>query len=187
MRRVFQIVVGLAFLASAVWFIRHPQWDSTVAGLASLGVLVGALIEQKIHRGKETDRRLFQQFKAVLPSKGSIDFIDKFNMAGFSFDVSRLDDLYNFLHDWDDAEHEFLDRKLEEKRKRLLKLVAEYSHLIGLNTWQTNRGFQTVPPEWETEQPTRFYETVEKLHAKAGEIVETHQQLVRLGRRKLEG
>jgi hypothetical protein len=187
MRRVFQIITAGAFLASLVWFIRHPQYDSGVAGLTTLAVLIGLFVEEKVHHGKEADRKLFQQLKDVLPSNGSIDFIDKQNMADFSFDVDRLDDLYNFLHRWDDAEHEFLDKKLEEKRKRLLKLIAEYSHLIGMNTWRTELGLQTVPPEWETEQPTRFYETVEKLHAKAGEIVETHQQLIRLGRRRLEG
>jgi hypothetical protein len=108
-------------------------------------------------------------------------------MAGFSFEVDRLDDLYGFLHGWDDAEHEFLDKKLEEKRKRLLKLIAEYSHLIGMNTWRTDLGLQTVPPEWEGEQPDRFREVVTNLHDKAGEIVSAHQDLVRAARKKLEG
>ena len=138
-------------------------------------------------RGRESDRKLFESFREVLPSNGSIDFIDKFNMSGFSFDIDRLDDLFKFLHEWNDAEHEFLDKSLEEKRSRLLNLIAEYSHLISYNTFPTDRGFQSVPSDWETEQPERFYETVEKLHAKAGEIVETHQELIRLGRRKLEG
>ena len=108
-------------------------------------------------------------------------------MAGFSFDIGRLDDLYNFLNTWNDAEHEFLDKKLEEKRRRLLKLIAEYTHLIGYNTFPTDRGFQTVPPEWEDEQPDRFHETVKQLHDKAGEVVEAHQQLIRAARKRLEG
>jgi hypothetical protein len=187
MRRVFQIITAGAFIASFIWFIRHPQYDSGVAGLTTLGVLIGLFVEQRVHQGKEADRKLFQQFKQVLPSNGSIDFIDKQNMAGFSFHVGRLDDLYKFLHTWNDAEHEFLDKKLEEKRQRLLKLIAEYSHLIGMNTWQTHLGLQTVPPEWEDEQPERFLEVVTSLHDKAREIVVAHQDLVRAARRKLEG
>lgn len=186
MRRVFQIITAGAFIASFIWFIRHPQYDSGVASLTTLGVLIGLFVEQKVHHGKEADRKLFQQFKQVLPSNGNIDFIDKQNMAGFSFDLDRLDHLYDFLHRWNDAEHEFLDKKLEEKRKRLLKLIAEYSHLIGMNTWRTDLGFQAVPSEWEDEQPDRFREVVTNLHDKAGEIVAAHQDLVRTARKKLE-
>jgi hypothetical protein len=44
-----------------------------------------------------------------------------------------------------------------------------------------------VPPDWETEQPDRFHETVTNLHDKADEVVEAHQRFIRAARKKLEG
>ena len=143
-------------------------------------------LEEEIERRKiKKDRELFQEFLEVLPSSGSIDFIDTKNMAGFSFDPESLDDLREFYYNWDDAEHEFMDDELEEKRERLYDLVADYTSLISGNTFRTDSGRQTVPPEWEHQQPDRFAKVVSELHEKAEAVVEAHQDLVRTGRKKL--
>lgn len=143
-------------------------------------------LEEEIRRRKiEKDRELFKEFLEVLPSSGSIDFIDQKNMAGFSFDSEKLDDLRDFYYDWDDAEHEFMDDELEAKRERLHELVADYTSLIAGKTFPTDSGHQTVPPEWEYEQPERFAKVVNELHEKADAVVEAHQDLVRTGREKL--
>jgi len=135
---------------------------------------------------READQRLFQCFLQVLPSSGSIRFINEANMAGFSFPLERLDQLHEFLYEWSDAEHEFIDSDLESKRKELLSLVDKYTNSIGLNTYPTHRsGFNTVPPEWEEDHPERFWHIVDELHGLAGKIVKTHQELVRLGRMRL--
>jgi hypothetical protein len=106
-------------------------------------------------------------------------------MAGFSFEMEELDDLYTFYEEWSDAEHEFFNEKIERKRKRLHELIGEYTSLIGSNTFPTDGGRQTVPPEWEYEQPERFGEVVRRLHGKAESIVDLHQDLIRTARRKL--
>jgi hypothetical protein len=171
---------------SLVWFARHPLWESVTSSLATLAAFVGLLVEQKIHNDKISNRKLFEQFKEVLPSNGSVAFIDNLNMAAGSFHPTNLDDLDNFAAGWNDAEHAFLDRKLEKKRKHLLELIKEYRLLVGGNTFRTRDGEQTVPPEWEDEQPDRFNQVVKMLHDKAGEVVDAHQQLIRLARKKLE-
>jgi hypothetical protein len=185
-RRIAQLIAAVAFLVSLAWIYRHPAWESVTAGLSALVAFVGLLIEQNIYNNKKSDRRLFEQFKRVLPSDGSVAFIDTLSMAAGSFHPANLDDLDNFADTWNDAEHEFLDRKLERKRKHLLKLIKEYRLLVGGNTFRTRDGEATVPPEWESEQPDRFNQAVNILHDKAGEVVEAHQQLIRLARKKLE-
>jgi hypothetical protein len=65
MRRILQIIASLAFIASAVWFIRHPHYDSAISSLTSLGALIGLLIEQRIHGDKETDRQPLEKFKRL--------------------------------------------------------------------------------------------------------------------------
>lgn len=134
----------------------------------------------------ETDRGLFEEFKATLPSKGSISFIDEQNMAGFSWPRENLKQLERFYHEWDDAEHEFLSNELESLRSKLHQLVGDYLGQIAVNTFPANNSDrQTVPPEWELENSKRFFEVVNSLHETAGEIVKTHQDLIRVGRKKL--
>ncbi|MBN3890509.1 MAG: CHAT domain-containing protein [Nostoc sp. JL31] len=136
--------------------------------------------------GKELDQELFQRFLEELPSNGSIRFIKEANMAGFSFQVNRLDQLHNFSFKWADAEHEFIDPVLESKRKELFNLIEQYTIYVAYNTYPTHRvGFNTVPPEWEKEQPEQFWRVVDELHELAGKVVEAHQELVRLGRTQL--
>jgi hypothetical protein len=135
---------------------------------------------------KKIDKALLKQFLEVLPSNGSIRFIDENNMAGFSFELKALDDLDKFRYEWNDAEHEFLDTKLEVLKKELHELVCQYLKIIAIETFPTSsRGYNTVPPEWKIEQPDRFFEVVNKLHSLAGEIVSKHQELIRIGRKIL--
>ncbi len=132
------------------------------------------------------DHRLFRLLLEELPSGGSIHFIKGRNMAGFSFPSSRLEQLDSFWHEWTDADHEFLDQELEAQRRKLFELVDKYMTAIVTNTFSANSpGFQTVPPEWEIEQPDRFQKVVEELHDLAGKVFEAHQDLVRLGKAKL--
>jgi len=142
--------------------------------------------EKKIPDNREVDLRLFNEFKKVLPSNGSIHFIDEQNMAGFSWPREKLQDLDVFYHEWNDAEHEFLDNDLESIRAKLHELIGDYLGQIETNTFPANNpDWQTVPPEWELENQKRFFEVVNKLHETAGLIVETHQELIRKARKKL--
>jgi hypothetical protein len=135
---------------------------------------------------KPLDVELFKEFKKVIPSKGSISFIDDQNMAGFSWPRDKLRQLDEFYYEWNDAEHEFLDNELEELRAKLHELIGDYLGQIATNTFPANDPKrQTVPPEWELENPKRFFEVVDKLHDTASSIVKTHQDLMRKGREKL--
>jgi len=155
-------------------------------------IVLLALQNRKLHRelestGRKADAELFGKLRELLPSNaGAISFIDQFNMAGFPFDSDRLIPLYHFRYDWNNVEHEFLDPELEAKRAKLLSLVKEYLTEIGFSTFPTDSGRQTVPPEWEEEQPERFDRVVASLHDKAGKIVEAHQDLFRAARSALE-
>jgi len=136
------------------------------------------------------DKAMFQKFLEILPSSGSMAFIDVNNFAGFSFDWRELDPLRRFDHEWNDAEHEFLNPRMEAKGKKLLILVNRYLQNLATNTWllkdQPGGKFASVPQEWEDEQPERFLKVVNSLHEQAGKIVSVHRKLVRLGRQHLK-
>jgi hypothetical protein len=133
-----------------------------------------------------TDRQLLKEFMQSLPSDGSINFIDNQNMAGFSWPRDRLNELYTFYNEWGDAEHEFLDNEIEQIRSKLYNLIGGYLGQIATNTFPANDpAYQTVPPEWEERNPKKFFEVVNKLHETAGAIVNAHQDLIRISRKKL--
>lgn len=141
---------------------------------------------EHVERPTDADKDLFEAFKSTLPSKGSISFIDEQNMAGFSWPRKNLEQLEKFYHEWDDAEHEFLSNELESLRLKLHQLIGDYLGQIAVNTFPTNNpDRQTVPSEWELENPKRFFDVVNSLHETAGEIVKTHQDLIRTGRKRL--
>lgn len=137
---------------------------------------------------KAFDKDLFRQFLAVLPSAGSIEFIRVNNFAGFSFDRRRLEQIEDFVHTWDNVEHEFLDPDLESKRKELLAEAGRFLGQIAVNTFpmpkDVNRS--SVPEDWETDQPERFTKVVETIHGLAAKTVSIHTDLVRLGRERLK-
>lgn len=138
---------------------------------------------------KEHDQKLFDQLTALLRSDGVIGFLDRTNMAGFAFREHALDPLREFYYKWNAPEREFIAKELDEIRSELWAKVDAYYGIISAETWPLthNPDLHTVPPEWEFEQPERFWRVVNGLHKLAGEIVALHADLVRTGRALLIG
>jgi len=87
---------------------------------------------------------------------------------------------------WNKPEREFITPELETLRKNLWEKVDAYYATISEETFPThNPNRHTVPPEWEIEQPERFWSAVNSLHSLAGEIVSLHGDMVRKGREYL--
>lgn len=134
------------------------------------------------------DRKLFDQVLALLTSDGVIGFIDKNNMAGFSFEANKLDPLWEFYESWDAPERHFLNQKIDSARKALRAKIGEYHEVVVTNVSYTNMpGRVSVPADWEITNPTRFFQVVKELHDLAGEIVQLHADFVRVGKAELIG
>jgi len=70
---------------------------------------------------------------------------------------------------------------------QLHELIGNYLDLIKTYTFPANNlEFQTVPPEWEEQNPKHLFELVSKLHELAGKVVKTHQKLIRKASLKFE-
>lgn len=134
----------------------------------------------------ETDKYVYLLLTKLLPWKGSIDFIRENSFAGHSFDLDQLDDLYAFSRQCDNPAFEFIEPVLEGLRLDLLQHVAEFQHTIGFETFPTHApGRNSVPLEWEQEQPERFEKVVKTLHTEADRICKIYDNLVRTATRKL--
>ena len=132
------------------------------------------------------DTGMFAALMGLLPPDGVIAFIDQTNMAGASFPRSRLDPLTAFLRDWNKRERVFRDAEIEAAKRRLWEKVQEYLHAIASETVRDADRF-SVPEEWETQQPERFWRVAKKLNRLAEEIVELHRTLARIAGQKLGG
>lgn len=134
----------------------------------------------------ETDKQVYQQLVTILPWDKSIGFIRTNNFAGFSFELSRLDDLHEFEHRCNNPAFEFIDPDLEGNRAKLLSLINTFTSTIALETFPTHTvGWNSVPEEWEEEQSERFNRVVTTLHDTANQIVDTYSSLVKTATRKL--
>ena len=138
---------------------------------------------------KVLDYELLNKIKTeLIPPTGSIAFLRENNFAGFAFRIDNLDDIYKFAHEFENPDFEFIDTDLNNILNNLKLHTKNFISLIGLNTWSIsnhNINANTVPPEWETEQPERFWETVNKIHKEADGICSEYDQLIKTGRRKL--
>lgn len=133
------------------------------------------------------DKELFTRLLRTLPANGSIHFLRENNFAGFSFSWQRLSQLNDFVHEWDNVDHEFLDADLEAQRQALLDAANRFLAYLGSNTWPLASGDRSsVPQEWEDSEPQRFRETVGRIHELAEGVVSCHTDLVRNGRSKLK-
>ena len=186
-RKIIQLITFIALLIGILWFIYKPDFEPALTCLLTAATLIGLIVEEKYFTTREVDKKLFEELKKTLPSDGSIAFIDQHNMAGWPFQWSQLKDIENFVNNWGDAEHEFLTKKIEVKRKALYEKCKEYLMLLAKESFPTNNpGLSSIPAEWEIEQPERFVKVVKQLHTMAGEIVELHQDLFRTARKILK-
>jgi len=166
-------------------------WDEIWQDLATDDAVFFAHYPQfrvKVDEGRAHDRVLYEQLTTLLRSDGIIGFLDKNNMAGFSFLNADFGPLLEFLDKWKAPEREFISPKLDTIRKALLEKAEAYVMLLSTETFPTHSlGRNTVPPEWEHEQSVRFWRVVKEFHTLAGEIVALHADLVRTGKAELIG
>lgn len=136
---------------------------------------------------RKLDQHLYRRILAILPWNGSIRFLSQNNFAGYSFQLSNLDDTDKFYFICcDNPEWEFIDPTLEALRATLCEKIRKFNSLIATNTFPTQQHDRnTVPPEWEIEEPERFDQVVDEIHASAQNCVDSYKSLIREGRRLL--
>jgi hypothetical protein len=135
---------------------------------------------------RRVDRMLLERVLRVLPWEGSMRFIHINNFAGFSFDLRMLRDLNEFDARCEDPAWEFVDPTLEAMRAALSESIGRLLHLIAFETFPTQHEYRnSVPQEWEIEQPERFHQVVGDIHSAAKRSVDAYKALVREGRHRL--
>jgi hypothetical protein len=70
-------------------------------------------------------------------------------------------------------------------RRKLHKECDTLLDMLSMNTWRTEKGFQSVPDEWAWENPKRLKETLDMFKTARKAVCSTYDDLVRLARKKL--
>lgn len=136
---------------------------------------------------KNADKKIFNEIRNnILSANKGIYWIRNQNFRGFSFDPKNMRDFDEFEEFCKNPNNTFLSEDLEQQKNKLNIKISKFTELIGLNTWSTDNGLQTVPPEWEIEQPERFMETVSEIHSVIFEIVDLYDEFIRMGKKILK-
>lgn len=169
--QLWWLAVGIVLILLFIWIMKNLKKDS-------------------FHYDEETlnlDRLIFEKIRTdLLPQTGAIGFLRNNNFAGFSFNNDQINDLDKFEDECRKSDFEFLNPNLEKIRIELLSSIDHFTTEIAGQTFPTNNGRQTIPPEWENEQPERFWNVVDDLHDTKFEICKRYDELIKLGRRVLK-
>ena len=155
--------------------------------LASILTSLSKYFRNFIKKKSEFDSNLFEKFLDELPSNSpSIRFLAEHDI-GTAYKKDELKDLYDFLYTWDNAEHEFKNRKLENLRKEFITKSYAFLGELAMNVWpvKNNPDFYSMHLSGRQYNKERM-ERRDELNEKAIELYNIHQNIVRMGNKKLK-
>ncbi|WP_273047526.1 hypothetical protein [Pseudoalteromonas sp.] len=177
-------------LLSVVWLARAPDWEPLILSLSffSAFIIQEVILYRKLTDIKtntnisniinESDRQLFSKFKAELSSKSElVEFLQNHDF-GNSFSIDKTQSLDSFILNWDNAEHEFDNHKLEVLRKLLLKLMSQLNTQLSISVHPIANGWVSIGFDDSEDRPKMFV-LKDKLNQLATKIFDTHQELIR--------
>jgi hypothetical protein len=125
----------------------------------------------------EFDRRRFRAFEESLTRNGSIAFLRDHHMGG-PFDPAALVELRRFCDGAFGSGQGFRDRRLERKRRQLVRRCQKFLQCVGEHTAVGQGSMRSVPLIWEEEAPRKLDHVVYLLHRLAERVVRSYEDLV---------
>ncbi|MHB1991594.1 hypothetical protein [Metallibacterium scheffleri] len=178
-RLALRLLNLLAVLAAAAWLARQPSFAALATFLPLLALLLGQELAARPPKKHVADSELFQAFLAVLPSDGQFVSFLKDHDIGAPFRCSALDEMYTFLRDWGNAEHEFKIKKLEKQRSELYQQTERFSNKLSLAIFTCGDSFYSMELRDFEDRPEMLQKR-DALNNMATSIYEAHLELVRL-------
>jgi len=173
----------LVLLAATAWLARTPDWEPAVTAL----VLLAGLIGQELHGARlasARDSALFAKFLAEFPSNGrTAAFLEKHDL-GAPFTHESITELDDFVCRWNNAEHEFENKKLEEHRRRLWSLANEFRSELAVNTFPVHGTSGMLSMDFQDlETRQSKIDKRDALNKMASQLFDEHQEMIRLCRK----
>lgn len=134
------------------------------------------------------DKLLFEKFLEELPSNGSVEFLRTHSFQN-GFYLEYLRQILNFEQNWNDAEHEFINEKLEKLRKELLENIKDFVYVNANGSYPLGDGYFTTTPnayrldDWN--MPQHVIDKMKNMDDLADKVVKTHQNFIRIANKIL--
>jgi len=182
--KVAKLINLLCLFGTVGWYCSHPDWEPIITGIAFFGTLIGLELAEKKSQKNNPDIILYNRLIELIPSGNIIEFLKNHDFGG-PLNSEYLNPLRDFNYYWDNAEYEFLNPKLEAKKRDLMKATNEFIGYFALNTWSLGGNIQSVPADWQDDNPERWEKTRSELNRLSDRIVTVHQELVRMAKKIL--
>lgn len=139
------------------------------------------------------DRELFDEFLDALPSNGNVKFIDEYDFLFGDFHRHNISQIKDFLETWNDAEHEFVNKKLEKKRQELFGRLKKFLDVLVVATVPVGNGkkLSVFPDNQPRKNDEGHYlphlkEDARKTNDAAKGIFKLHQDFIREAKKRLK-
>lgn len=178
---VLRLLNLIALLIAVAWLARNPDWEPAVTVMS---LLVGLLAQEypRLKSNAERDRALFLKLKDQFPSNGKTAKFLQQHDFGASYSPDSTDDLDRFLSEWSNAEHEFINRNIEQARKVLLLIGHEFRQKLSIAVEMNRRGWYEIGMH-EPETRPEMFQLQSQLNDLASRVYKAHQNIMRAGSR----
>jgi len=177
---VLRLLNLLILLAAVAWLARSPDWEPAVTSLGLLAALLGQEYP-RLKSNRERDKALFLRFKTEFPTNGTSARFLRDHDIGAPFSTNATNELDAFLEGWDNAEHEFIDRKLETARKVLLITGTEFRNRLTTQIAMDRNGRYSIGMDDMEMRPEMFTKRNE-LNRLSTSVYKSHQNVMRAGK-----
>jgi hypothetical protein len=189
-----------ALVGTEAWFLKgyfsnQPDFEPALAFIAALGAaLAKDPIRARFVSSEEPasvhDKELFRSFTNLLLPNETSKFFKEHDFGG-PFPKSEVAPLYSFVNSWGSVDKEFLDEKLELKRKAIYALAGELVNEIGSRTVPIRSGdfisvFSDQQRATGQPRPISVIEDAKILNEKSSLFASKYEEFVRLCKVKLE-
>jgi len=181
---ILRLLNLFAVLAATVWLVRAPSYSALATFFGLLAVLLGQEFAARPRKRETHDKSLFEAFLHALPSNGPFLTFLKDQDIGAPFRRSALDEMYAFLREWGNAEHEFKNRRLEKQRSMLYEQTNKFSRELSLAIFPDGSEFYSMGINDYEDRPD-LMEKREHLNNAATAVHKSHQELVRFGKKSV--
>lgn len=133
----------------------------------------------------ELDKKTFERITELLRSNDLMLFIKHNGFVSGQFSDKIIQDIYVFLRECELPEFEFVDSDLEGLKSELNLLFEELDELILKHTFGSGIDRQSIPIEWEEEQPERMEKAIIDFKELTPKLSDKYESIIKLCRRKL--
>lgn len=197
------MIIRIIFLAAGLAAILFPtlnivmSWSTdktfSLSDGAAIAAGIAAIAATFLGSSKEKasvrhDREIFAKFLRDFPHNPSIQMLKEHDFGG-DYYKSQVQNLFDFVRDWDRPELEFLDKQIEKRRKSLYDAAHGLFEDFMRETVPHDRNpdMSTVYP-WNQrggQRPEWIKQSAATLNASARKFAPKYDEFVRYTRKRL--